>query len=121
MKYELSQEFYFDAAHQLLTEVDADQNAIIHGHTYHAEIYLTGQISADTGMVVDIGIIKNHTENIKKLLDHKFLNQVPKLGIPTMENLCLFINQIFNENGITLSKVSVWRKAAGNRCTVHFE
>ena len=121
MKYELSQKFYFDAAHQLKTEVDAESNAVIHGHTYYAEIYLHGELNEETGMVMDMGIIKTHTENLRKILDHKFLNNVPNLGIPTMENLTKFINAFFNSNGIKLAKVSVWRKGAGNRCTLYLE
>jgi 6-pyruvoyltetrahydropterin/6-carboxytetrahydropterin synthase len=43
MKYELSQKFYFEAAHTLERKVDAEGSRRIHGHTYHCEITLEGQ------------------------------------------------------------------------------
>ena len=42
MIYELSQQFYFEAAHTLEREVDADASRRIHGHTYQAEVTLRG-------------------------------------------------------------------------------
>ena len=38
MKYELSQRFYFEAAHTLRRQIEAEGSRRIHGHTYIAEI-----------------------------------------------------------------------------------
>ncbi len=52
---EVSQKFFFDAAHTLKRTLDdADEVAgsrRIHGHTYHAEVTVAGNADADTGMV----------------------------------------------------------------------
>ena len=50
---EISQKFYFDAAHTLRREIEAQSSRRIHGHTYHAEVTLTGEVDPQTGMVVD--------------------------------------------------------------------
>ena len=91
MKCELSQQFYFDAAHRLSTEILSDKNTQIHGHTYFAEVFLTGEINASTGMIIDMGILRDFTHKIREKLDHKLLNDIPNLDVPTLENLCLFI------------------------------
>lgn len=36
--FELSQRFFFDAAHTLHREIESDGSHRIHGHTYHAEV-----------------------------------------------------------------------------------
>ena len=36
MSYQISQKFFFDAAHTLQREVEADASRRIHGHTYQA-------------------------------------------------------------------------------------
>ena len=60
---EVSQKFFFDAAHTLKRTLDdADEVAgsrRIHGHTYHAEVTVAGSADPDTGMVVDLGHLRN--------------------------------------------------------------
>jgi len=41
MKFELSQQFYFEAAHTLHREIDQEGRRRIHGHTYHARVLST--------------------------------------------------------------------------------
>ena len=42
LRYEISQRFYFDAAHTLKRAVEADSSRRVHGHTYNAEVTLSG-------------------------------------------------------------------------------
>lgn len=118
----LTQTFYFDAAHTLNRDInvyDKLRSQNIHGHTYHVSISFEGEQNAD-GMVKDFGQIKYITEDIHLLLDHQFLNEVPDLGIPTLENLCLFIaKRLKNIKG--LCEVSVERKASGDKCTLEIK
>ena len=37
-QFTLSQRFFFDAAHTLQREIEAEGSRRIHGHTYHAEV-----------------------------------------------------------------------------------
>jgi len=50
MKYELSQRFFFDAAHTLRRQIEAESSKRIHGHTYHAEVTIAGQPDPATGI-----------------------------------------------------------------------
>jgi 6-pyruvoyltetrahydropterin/6-carboxytetrahydropterin synthase len=113
---EISQRFYFDAAHRLLREIDAASSRRIHGHTYHAEVSVRGSANPATGMIMDLGLIRAEVEKVRALLDHHFLDEVEGLGIPTLENLCAFIAKTMQEFGLKLSRVSVWREALGDRC-----
>src|SRR6218665_316057 len=42
MQHTISQRFFFDAAHTLRREIEAEGSRRVHGHTYHAEVALTG-------------------------------------------------------------------------------
>ncbi len=113
---EISQRFYFDAAHRLLREIEAEGSRRIHGHTYHAEVAVSGVANPSTGMVMDLGLIRLEVEKVRALLDHHFLDEVEDLGIPTLENLCAFIATKMHGYGLKLTRVSVWRESLGDRC-----
>jgi 6-pyruvoyltetrahydropterin/6-carboxytetrahydropterin synthase len=113
---EISQRFYFDAAHRLLREIETEGSRRIHGHTYHAEVAVQGAANPATGMVMDLGLIRLEVERVRAQLDHHFLDDVEGLGIPTLENLCAFIAKTMQSYGLKLARVSVWREALGDRC-----
>jgi len=115
----LTQTFIFEAAHTLkgrYIDVHAKmQSENIHGHTYTASISVKGEPNQD-GMVKDFGHFKWAIDAIKLQLDHKFLDNVEGLGIPTMENLCLYIaKELKSIEG--LCEVTVERKSTGDKCT----
>jgi 6-pyruvoyltetrahydropterin/6-carboxytetrahydropterin synthase len=116
MKYELSQKFYFEAAHTLDRAVDAEGSRRIHGHTYHADITLAGTPDPANGMLADLGFVRQEIARVRDLLDHRFLDEVAGLGPPTLENLCSFIFVQLADALPGLTKVSVERQASGDRC-----
>ena len=114
--FEVFQRFYFDAAHSLKREIETAGSRRIHGHTYQAEVSVRGAVDIQTGMVMDIGLIRLEVAKVRELLDHHYLDEVPDLGIPTLENLCIYIEKTMRDNGLKLSRVSVWRESLGDRC-----
>jgi len=120
MKYELSQKFYFEAAHTLHRKVDTEGSRRIHGHTYHCEITLHGAPDATTGMLTDLAFVRKEIERVREMLDHRFLDEVKNLGPATLENLCTFLFKELQETMPQLSRVSIERPASGDRCSVSF-
>jgi len=118
MKYELSQRFYFEAAHTLHREVDAEGSRRIHGHTYHCEVTMEGQPAIDTGMVQDLGIVRREIECVRDKLDHRFLDEVAGIGPATLENLCTFIFKELKDALPNLVRVTIERPASGDRCSL---
>lgn len=116
MKYELSQRFFFDAAHTLSRKIEAEGSRRIHGHTYHAEVTLSGVPDPQTGMMLDLGFLRLEIERIRLQLDHHFLDEVDGIGAATLENLCLFIYRQLQERLPAISCVMVERQASGDRC-----
>ena len=116
MTYEISQRFFFDAAHTLRRKIETELSARIHGHTYTAEVAVRGKPDAESGMVVDLGLLRNALAALRERLDHQFLDTVEGLGPATLENLCRFIAQAPEIAGFDISRVSVWREGIGDRC-----
>jgi 6-pyruvoyltetrahydropterin/6-carboxytetrahydropterin synthase len=116
--FELSQKFYFEAAHTLSRTVDAQGSRQIHGHTYEAEITLTGQRDPASGMVLDLAYVRQEIERVRAMLDHHFLDDIGGLGPATLENLCLFIKEQLLPTIAQLSAVTISRRASGDKCTL---
>ncbi|HEY2255202.1 MAG TPA: 6-carboxytetrahydropterin synthase [Variovorax sp.] len=114
----LSQRFFFDAAHTLRREIEAEGSRRIHGHTYQAEVAVRGPVDAATGMLVDLGVLRAHLQAVRERLDHHLLDDVPGLGPPTLENLCLFIASALAGMQPPATRVRVWRDALGDACTL---
>lgn len=116
MSYTISQKFFFDAAHTLKREVEADSSRRVHGHTYNAEVFLSGNPDPDSGMVMDLGLVRLEIERLRELLDHHLLDDVAGLGPATLENLCRFIAGQLRPRLPLLSSVRVWRESVGDSC-----
>jgi len=118
VRFELSQRFYFEAAHTLQRDFEAAGSLRIHGHTYHAEVAVCGQPSAASGMVVDLAILRQKIAEVRDILDHRLLDDVEGLETGTLENLCGFIWRQVNASLGNVSRVTVSRKASGDCCTL---
>lgn len=116
--FELSQTFSFDAAHTLKRQVSPEEAAgsrRIHGHTYTAEVIVAGERQPESGMVVDLAVLRAVIGDVRSQLDHHFLDEVAGLGAPTLENLCVFIYAQVRQHLPQVTAVAVSR-AAGDRC-----
>jgi 6-pyruvoyltetrahydropterin/6-carboxytetrahydropterin synthase len=118
MRYELSQKFYFEAAHTLHREIDAEGSRRIHGHTYHCEITLHGVPDPTSGMLADLAFVRREIERVRRMLDHRFLDEVKTLGPATLENLCQYLFRELRETMPELARVSIERPASGDRCSL---
>ena len=119
MSYELTQRFYFEAAHTLRRQVgaaEAEASRRIHGHTYHAAVTLRGQPDLATGMVADLAQVREAIAGVREQLDHRMLDELPELGPATLENLCRYIFQALQRPHWTLVRVEVSRPASGDSC-----
>ena len=118
MSFEISQKFFFEAAHTLAREVEAEGSRRMHGHTYHAELAVSGRPDPKTGMVMDLARLRAMASHARERLDHRLLNEVEGLGPPTLENLCAYLWRAFEAQGCVPSRVTVWREGMGDSCTL---
>ena len=116
--WELTKGFGFEAAHTLKGTTLGAGSEEIDGHSFRAEVVVRGKPDPATGMMVDLGKLEQNLADIRKLLDHKLLNNVPGLELPTLEHLAAFIWQRANVVG-KLTRVTVYRDSCNEACSYY--
>ena len=99
--------YMLSASHRLHTEaLTADENRAVygkcnhphgHGHNYVVEVVASGEVSADTGVVVNLAALDASVkERVLDRFDHRNLNRDPLFGgqVPTTENLCRAVYEL---------------------------
>lgn len=114
--WELTKAFRFEAAHALPGTTLGMASEEIHGHSFRAEVTIRGTADPTTGMVTDLGLLDRALADMRKTLDHKFLNNIEALGPPTLENLTRFIWDRVQHAG-KVTRVSVYRDSCNESCT----
>lgn len=88
----LSKQFTFEAAHRISVFPANHKCHRLHGHSYVVDLVLVGPIEVTTGILVDYADLQTiWDEQIDVVLDHRFLNDIPGLEIPSTENLAAWI------------------------------
>jgi 6-pyruvoyltetrahydropterin/6-carboxytetrahydropterin synthase len=126
---------HFSAAHRLaLDTLNLEQNTEIygkcarvngHGHNYHLDVTVKGQIDPRTGMLVElVALHKLIDELAVEPLDHTFLNKdIPhfQTTVPTAENIALYIANLLDKPirdlGASLHKINLI-ESPNNSCEI---
>ena len=88
---EIYREFTFEAAHRLPNVPPGHKCARLHGHSFRARVYVSGELDPTLGWVMDFADIKAAFEPLHAQLDHHYLNEIPGLENPTSEHLARWI------------------------------
>ena len=125
MEAALTVKTHFSAAHRLARpDPSLETNQEVygkcartngHGHNYHLEVSVVGQIDPRTGMLVDLGKLQEAIDTlVAEPMDHTFLNKdIPYFAqvVPTAENIAVYIAQTLTpaiaEMGAELDKVKL--------------
>ncbi len=124
----ISKKFEFSASHRYWNEKwSAEKNQQVfglctspygHGHNYELHVTVSGPIDPQTGMIINLAVLKQIAGKIVEQFDHKFLNlDTPyfKERIPTTENIALVLfdlldEQIRKEAGIRLERIRLYER-----------
>ena len=135
MEATLSIQTHFSAAHRLARpDLSFEENSEIygkcarpngHGHNYHLEVSVTGEIDARTGMIVDLGDLQKVIDDyVVEPFDHTFLNKdIAYFAqvVPTAENIAVYIAQLLQEPvsklGVELEKIKL-TESPNNSCEI---
>lgn len=127
---------HFSAAHRLARpDLSYEKNCEIygkcarpngHGHNYHLEVTIKGEIDPRTGMIADlVAFQKAVDDHVVEPFDHTFLNKdIPYFAevVPTAENIAVHIRDLLQEPireiGAQLYKVKLI-ESPNNSCEVY--
>jgi len=91
MQMKLTKTFDFEAAHWLPCFPDGHKCRRMHGHSFHIDVIVEGEVDPVRGYLIDYGEIKAAIEPLKNSLDHYLLNDIEGLENPTAETLSKWI------------------------------
>ncbi len=84
-----------------------------HGHNYLLEVTVEGEVDPETGMIVNISILKTLMAEVLEGFDHKYLNEDNphfKELIPTTENIAMVLwNLLYEKIKVTQSSYNLYR------------
>ncbi|MGB5635927.1 MAG: 6-carboxytetrahydropterin synthase [Waterburya sp.] len=136
MEATLTVKTHFSAAHRLaIPSLSFEKNQEIygkcarpngHGHNYHLEVTVAGEIDSRTGMLVDLGALQNAIdEYVVEPFDHTFLNKdIPYFAevVPTAENIAVRIADLLRspikDIGAELGKIKLI-ESPNNSCEIN--
>ena len=88
MRARVIRKFHFHAAHHVPSFPDGHQCRRVHGHTFHGELVLEGEVNPQTGLAVEFAHVKTTLQKVIDVVDHQLLNDIEGLENPTTELLC---------------------------------
>jgi 6-pyruvoyltetrahydropterin/6-carboxytetrahydropterin synthase len=107
MKVTLSQQFHFDASHQL-DHLPADHPCHnLHGHGYVVTVEVAGEVDPKTGFLIDYREIHKIVRPLIDQLDHHHLNDVAGLEITSTEYLARWLWERIKPKLAILSKITI--------------
>lgn len=115
----LSIRTHFSAAHRLAPNLSSEKYGKCtrtHGHNYHLEVTVEGEMDSRTGMIIDLDALNRVVENdVVKIFDHSCVNEdIPYFAeiVPTTEHQVLYISNLLQPSieklGAKLSKVKLF-------------
>jgi 6-pyruvoyltetrahydropterin/6-carboxytetrahydropterin synthase len=110
---ETFKEFTFEAAHQI------PPHSGLHGHSFKVVLFLQGEPDPVFGWSHNLYDVEAAVEQVKRQLDHKYLNAIDGLEIPSLENVARWIWQELDSRLVGLDRVVVSRgfEGSGEGCT----
>lgn len=113
---EVALEFAFDAAHRFDAVPDGHIYGRLHGHSFFVEIAVTGEPDPLTGFVVDFARLEEAAAEMREELDHRLLNDVPGLAVPSLENIGRWVWERLQPRFPGLCRVTVRRPSCRQTC-----
>ncbi|MBD3297338.1 MAG: hypothetical protein GF341_01690 [candidate division Zixibacteria bacterium] len=76
MNVSLFRTFSFDAAHENRSAQATERTGRLHGHTYEATVWVSGELDQHLGWLIDFADVKSNCKPIIDQLDHRLLNDI---------------------------------------------
>jgi 6-pyruvoyltetrahydropterin/6-carboxytetrahydropterin synthase len=109
-------EFTFEAGHFLPSAPAGHPNSRFHGHSFLVRVTVEGEPDPETGLIVPFEDFTARLASVKDKLDHRFLNEIEGLQMPTLERLGAWIWRELAPHLPGLAEVQVSRPSCQEGC-----
>jgi 6-pyruvoyltetrahydropterin/6-carboxytetrahydropterin synthase len=105
---ETFKEFTFEAAHQI------PPHSGLHGHSFKVVVFLQGEPDPVFGWSHNLYDVESAIDQVKNQLDHKYLNAIDGLEVPSLENLARWLWHELDTKLVGVDRVVVSRGFDGS-------
>jgi 6-pyruvoyltetrahydropterin/6-carboxytetrahydropterin synthase len=109
-------EFFFEAAHFLPSAPPGHPNARVHGHSFRVRVTIDGEPDRETGLVMHLEDVERAMEDAREALDHRLLNEVDGLDVPTLERITMWLWDRLHNKLPGLAEIEVARDSCHEGC-----
>lgn len=114
--FEISKAVTFEAAHFMGGKPEGHPYRNVHGHSFRLEATVAGKVRPGEQWVEDFSHLTATLEATAAKLDHKLLNEIEGLDVPTLERICLWAAADLAPGLPGLTRVAVARPSLNERC-----
>ncbi|MEM1037752.1 MAG: 6-carboxytetrahydropterin synthase QueD [Pseudomonadota bacterium] len=116
--FEITKAVTFEAAHYMQHKPDGHPYKNLHGHSFRLEATVSGKVKPREEWVQDFSELTAVLQETAAKLDHRLLNEIEGLEVPTMERICLWAANDLKTRLSGLSKVTLARPSLNETCTL---
>ena len=109
-------EFFIEAAHKLPSAPEGHPNSRIHGHSFRVRVTIEGTPDEETGLIMNFEEMTAVLNNLRKRLDHMYLNEIKGLEKPSLENLTIWVWNNLHNKLDGLCEVAISRDSCNEGC-----
>ena len=114
--FEITKQFTFKAAHYFPNMPEGHIYKKIHGHSFVVEVTFYGKKNKENQWVTEFDDLSNSLNEKKKKLDHKCINDIKEIGIPSLENISSWIGKQLKKKYSNVRSIKVSRPSCGEHC-----
>ena len=113
---QIYKDFTFEAAHFLPSATPGHPNARVHGHSFRVRVIIAGEPDSKTGLVFHFDDLSKALEDARDALDHRMLNEVEGLDVPTLERIATWLWERLQSRVPGLAEIQISRDSCHEGC-----
>lgn len=116
--FEITKAVNFEAAHYMGGKPEGHPYRNVHGHSFRLEATVAGTVKPGEEWVQDFSELTAILNETAQKLDHRLLNEIDGLDVPTLERIALWAANDLKSKLPGLKKVALARPSLDERCVL---
>lgn len=116
--FEISKAVTFEAAHFMGGKPEGHPYRNLHGHSFRLEASVRGKVKPGEEWVEDFSKLTAALQDVAQQLDHRLLNEIEGLSVPTLERVCLWVANMLRPTLPGLTRVTLSRPSLNETCSL---
>lgn len=116
--FEITKAVTFEAAHYMGGKPEGHPYRNVHGHSFRLEATVAGTVKPGEEWVQDFSELTAILNETAQKLDHRLLNEIDGLDVPTLERIALWAANDLKTKLPGLKQVALARPSLDERCVL---